>query len=441
VRERDLCGAARAAALLSRPRLTAGLIRRLRVRAEFRRRSRPYQTTLAPERHSSVGSLGSNAKSLDGDWTVDIGEPSLRERVGSRLRKARELSLLVPSRRRAAYVGWLGHGNVGDEAVLEAYRVAYPELVVRAVPADGSFLRRVAPLLGRRQLTTAMIGGGTLIGTAYIRLALEQLLDCCPSLPLIMLGTGVEDPAWDADYASEVGSELRRWKPLLDRCVAGAAVRGPRSAEILADLGIESEVVGDPALLLGEALLRPEPSEIPTVVMNVGVARHIFGARPDDVLRSFADAATIAIERGRSVRVVPVWPRDIEYSAALVARVGQGCVLVPEAIEIGALLRELAAADAIVGMKLHSVVLAAAVGTPGVMVAYHPKCLDFHASVGRLDSTIRTDQLEDGSLSELTDRLLSEHAHEASALVERVRALRESLRAHARASAWLLAQS
>jgi polysaccharide pyruvyl transferase WcaK-like protein len=121
--------------------------------------------------------------------------------------------------------------------------------------------------------------------------------------------------------------------------------------------------------------------------------------------------------------------------------VGQGCVLVPEAIEIGALLRELAAADAIVGMKLHSVVLAAAVGTPGVMVAYHPKCLDFHASVGRLDSTIRTDQLEDRSLSELTDRLLSEHAHEASALVERVRALRESLRAHARASAWLLAQS
>jgi hypothetical protein len=330
---------------------------------------------------------------------------------------------------------------VGDEAVLEAYRVAFPELVVRPIPADGGFVRRIMPLVGPHHVTAAMLGGGTLVGTAYIRDPLEHLLAHRPSRPLVMLGTGVEDPDWDADYATEVPAELERWKPLLARAAGGVAVRGPRSVEILADLGIESEVVGDPALLLGEALTRPRPSGTPTLAVNVGIARHIYGARPGLVLDAFADAAKLAVERGWKVRVVPVWPQDLEYSAALVARVGSGAALVPGAMELGPLLQELAAADAIVGLKLHSLVLGAAVGTPGVIVAYHPKCLDFHASVGRLDASLRTDQLATGSLTDLTDRLLSEHTEDARALAERVFGLRRSLRAHAARAAAVVAAS
>jgi polysaccharide pyruvyl transferase WcaK-like protein len=276
----------------------------------------------------------------------------------------------------------------------------------------------------------AMLGGGTLIGTAHARMAIERLRRRQPLLPLMMLGTGVEDPGWEAAYSATVAEELGRWRPLFDAFVGGVAVRGPRSARLLADIGIEAAVVGDPALLLGEPMLPAPLDDAPTLAVNVGVARHIYGGRPEQVLEQVAGAVRMAQQRGWRVRVLPVWPEDVGYSQALCDRLGPRATLVSDAPDLDVLLPELARADAIVGMKLHSIVLAAAVGTPGIMIAYHPKCIDFQESIGRQDATIRTDQLGDGALLTVTERLLAEHETIAEQTKSAVACLRARLRAH-----------
>jgi polysaccharide pyruvyl transferase WcaK-like protein len=50
--------------------------------------------------------------------------------------------------------------------------------------------------------------------------------------------------------------------------------------------------------------------------------------------------------------------------------------------------------DLFLGEKLHSVILALCTYTPSIMLAYAPKCEDVMTSIGFMDYSIRTDQLE-----------------------------------------------
>jgi polysaccharide pyruvyl transferase WcaK-like protein len=411
--------AVRAATTIIRPRLSAGLVRSLRRRAKIRRRTAAHCSALT------------RSGSRPGQWTIEVEEPSAATRWRSRARNLRDLSIFVPDRRRVAYIGWLGHSNAGDTAVFDAYRHAFSSLAVRPVTPDGGFVRRATSLPLPIHFRALMLGGGTLIGTEPSRRALELLHRADPDVPLIMFGTGVEDPTWEAPYAGELAAELRRWPALLREFSGGIAVRGPRSAALLAEVGIEAEVVGDPALLLGDRLPRPARVGEPVLAVNVGLARHIYGGKPARVLDRIAAAAAIAIQQGWAVHVLPVWPPDVEYSQALADRLGPRARMFADTIDVGQLLGRLAAADAIIGMKLHSVVLAAAVGTPGLMVAYHPKCIDFHESIGRAAATLRTDELDDDRLLRATERLLADHAPAAVEVSRAVAVMRLRLQARA----------
>lgn len=63
------------------------------------------------------------------------------------------------------------------------------------------------------------------------------------------IGVGVEDPVFGGRNSGSGNGELKRWAPILSK-FRTVSVRGPRSAELLADIGLDVEVSGDPALLL-----------------------------------------------------------------------------------------------------------------------------------------------------------------------------------------------
>ena len=58
--------------------------------------------------------------------------------------------------------------------------------------------------------------------------------------------------------------------------------------------------------------------------------------------------------------------------------------------DVDALQRSIAECDVLVGQRLHSVVLAAAVAVPAVAIDYRPKCRDFQLSIDREDWTVST---------------------------------------------------
>ena len=353
-------------------------------------------------------------------------------------------ALAVPPRRRIGYVGWVGHGNLGDEASFLAYRRALADWSFRAVPS-GRALRPLAAFVPYPLVDAAALGGGTLVGWPFFREKFEALLDAAPHVPAFMLGTGVEDPEFEgrsrlladalaradrsegpapARRAGRALRELRRWAEALER-VEAVAVRGPRSREVLAAAGIQADVVGDPALLLADA--RPSSAVDERVFgLNVGLSDGLWG---DDVSAVVDAAITLSRTlqaRGWKIRLVPLSPAD-DALLSQVARALGGRVELVEAQRLDDVLAAIRSCHVFVGEKLHSVVLASATYVPALALEYHPKCRDFQLSLGRGDFVLRTDRLDRGTLVERVDELADARDRHRDALVASVNRLRERL--------------
>jgi hypothetical protein len=346
---------------------------------------------------------------------------------------------------RLAYVGWAGHGNMGDEAVLAAYRAVFPSnrLVQVSQSAPLPMLTRRAPW---RPLEGVALGGGTLIGWPGYRRTLESLLASDEELPAVMLGTGVEDSSFfgrnpllleglrDADESTATGEELfwrelGRWSGLLQR-FEGVAVRGPRSRATLGRIGIEAEVVGDPALLLADDA-PADPFSERLLGINVGIARGMWGGDPAAFLDTVVDFARIMQSRGWRIRFVPVWPADVSYIEEAARRIGRGVEVFRDFLELERLFAAIRECHVFVGQKLHSVVFSSAVYVPSVMLEYHPKCADFHDSLGRSRYTMRTDRVSADALVTVVDELACARDAHREVLVAEVGMLRARLLAAA----------
>ena len=297
-----------------------------------------------------------------------------------------DLKLLV-RRRSVAYFGWLGYGNMGDEALFDAAdRLLGGETPLRPFP-QGRRLSRLIAWAPTRLADAVVLGGGTLIGTATFREALEAVRSCGPAFTF---GSGVEDPQHDG--SGQVAAELDRWAELL----AGfqrVTVRGPLSAELLRERGVAADVVGDPALALPRWYPgAPAPAAEPVLGLNIAAPQRGWGADPERLVEVLETVAREKLRQGWRVRIVPLWARDLEVARALAQRLGDRAELFAGFERLPLLLEAISGCTTVVGVKLHSVIFASAYGVPSVMLGYERKCDDFMASVGRDRYTLRTDR-------------------------------------------------
>ncbi len=328
---------------------------------------------------------------------------------------------------RLGYLGWLGHRNVGDEAVFDGYRLAFAGHRLSPLPT-GPTLEKLVRLRRGRVAPAVLLGGGTIIGTAEFREAVS-LLAAHGTTPFV-LGAGVEDPTFPGAYADRLRAEQERWPRVLE-LFDRLTVRGPLSREILASIGIEADVVGDAALLLGQdAPMAPDPER--RLGVNLGIASGLWGGDLDAVLDAVLAALTVLQRDGWRVTLFPVWPRDLPLLIELRRRLGAEATLFEDYLNIEALTRALSECRVFVGMKLHSVVLASAVLVPSLMLEYMPKCRDFQASLGREERTLRTDAVTAAAIVEQVRDLDALHGRERDGLEAAVGDLRNRLRAEAR---------
>jgi polysaccharide pyruvyl transferase WcaK-like protein len=326
------------------------------------------------------------------------------------------------------YIGWTGHGNLGDDAIAEAIRVAlaparlsdvplYPhDLAQRLKGHDRFGLRRAHPLLG----------GGTVIGRTNWRVHVRTALLLAWARPAVMIGAGVEDPAFSGTHSFSSPQELGRWRRVLghfDR----VTVRGPRSRDLLGDVGIEAEVVGDPALLLRPT--RAVDAEDRTLGVALGFGDDLWGHSQDDVIDAIGSAIRALVGRGWRVRFFIVNPEDRADAMACARRAG----LDPEKAELlttsrsAEFMDQVSRCTVVVGERLHAVVLAAAAGVPAVMVEYQPKCRDFMASIDRSEWCVRTDEITPMRVLERVEALADDRAGHAAQIDGAVNVLRGRL--------------
>jgi len=301
-------------------------------------------------------------------------------------RLKQRLSYCFPRRPRAAYIGWLGHNNLGDELLYRVYRTAFSETDV--LPAmDGRWVRLMETVWRRPAYDCVFLGGGTLVFSPSLGEFAELQRRYGTG---IIFGAGVKDPEMWKEWGKELDTQA--WLDPLRQC-AFLGVRGPISAAILRSYGIEAEIVGDPALLLAN----PSPSVKGgrrVLGINLGISNgHVRGgeARLLDEMVTFARRMR---QQKWSIRLLPVWPPDVPYLQELAKRVGLGEESIEKRyLDYPSVCKFMSGVDVFVGEKLHATAVAVCEGTPAIMLAYRTKCEDFMSHLNLSDYCFRTNEV------------------------------------------------
>jgi hypothetical protein len=310
------------------------------------------------------------------------------------------LKILTHSSSETAYIGWLGHRNLGDEVLFQTIS----SLLSRArifpyapTPFEIRLLRRIAP---NKKFRAVCLGGGTLIGgEGYLRIVEDAL---SRDIPLFSFGTGVLDP----NFWEESGRLLTEWTKALSQ-FREVSVRGFLSEALLKEARFENvTVVGDPVLALaGDNLI--ETAEDMVLGVNVGFAlpNECWGGGGGSLINDIAQNLKLLSSMGWRFRLFGVAPKD-EYLLHRVAKTIDPALVKSLRLYADpyAFMSDAAKCSVFVGMKLHATILAYAAFTPIIMLEYDPKCKDFMFTVDRMGFNVRTDRIRSGEIADLVIR-------------------------------------
>lgn len=331
--------------------------------------------------------------------------------------------LRVPRNLRAAYIGWLGHGNLGDEAIFQAI---VPELdPVRLRLFSGMTKERILRcVFGSNALfRCGILGGGTLILGGYAG-HLEPILD--RGLPCYVFGTGVLDP--DELKANGEIVDVERWLRVL-RKLGKIHVRGPRSSRILRNLGLFNvDVCGDPALLHGLEVL-PSKSERQILGINVFYPKQHYSSSNTVIKKALFESAQWALRKGWKLKLFSASAEDLKATIQFAAELNLGAESIfPVYDDARRFLKEVGDCRLFIGVRLHSVILSHCAYVPSIMLAYQAKCMDYMESVGMEKYAICTHDVKINGIGTLLDNTQINHEQIRSELFETIHELKIRLK-------------
>jgi polysaccharide pyruvyl transferase WcaK-like protein len=321
------------------------------------------------------------------------------------------------------YLGWHGRGNLGDDAIYDAVRAQLQGATFVDLPRfPNERMRATATGLNRSlRHGVQMLGGGTLVGTRYFRRLAKRGLTLTKANGSFAIGVGVEDPVFDRRQYGSDADELRRWVPLLSE-FRTVTVRGPRSAELLSEAGLNVEVSGDPALLLP----RPDVvAEDGLIGLNLGFGDDdLWGQDPTMVAHEMSLAVTQLSSQGHRFVGILMNRADERWTRLALNGIAADIVMPADA---RAATRELARCSVAIVSRLHAGILAAISGTPVVSLEYLPKCRDFARSIGDERSLIRTDKLRSAAVVDRVGNALADSSSIRTGTQAAVAELRQRL--------------
>lgn len=346
----------------------------------------------------------------------------------------------MPKSRRAVIHGFYGMGNLGDEAILQSllhmlqgtgeYRVVVlcqgPNQVkrdyhVKAVHSGGGVGNKLRIMFHLVRCDLFLLGGGGLIkdygeDSSCLRrwltpLRLAQLFRKKTAIFCI----GAENIVYQQ-------SKLAVRKAL--RSVTHLSTRDENSRKLLRCLCPErnARVGADPALL-HPAHIRFSWNPPPADVVRIAVCvRHWYSRgnyvhvpeQYETFKNEFARGLDLIADHNRAeLSFLPMRnsPNDNDHSVATEIRAkmkpSTSCSLLNRLDSTDAFAAELASHHIVIGMRLHSLILAAGLGIPMVGLAYMPKVRDFMESIDQSNAVLSMELFNAESLADLIDRRIA----------------------------------
>ena len=322
------------------------------------------------------------------------------------------------------YLGWHGRGNLGDDAIYDAVHgqipaarfVDIPRFPIEVIASYATGLDRTL----RR--STLVVGGGTVVGRRPWRKWTSRGMALNRNSGNYAIGVGVEDPGFVGRKSGSDKGELGHWLPILSE-FSVVSVRGPRSAELLSDIGLSVEVSGDPALLLPRPRVAAEDG---LIGVNVGFGDDLWGHDPARVVEEVSKAVSRLSADGYRFVGILMNRDDRRWTERALAGVPAEIVHPADA---NAAASEFARCSVVIASRLHAGILAALSETPTITLEYQPKCRDFALSIDDERSLIRTDNVSSATVVDRVGETVADSSAIRAKTREIVGRLRERLAA------------
>jgi polysaccharide pyruvyl transferase WcaK-like protein len=271
-----------------------------------------------------------------------------------------------------------------------------------------------------------LLAGGTLIH-GYNKVWLKGFMSCqevCPSS--FVFGTGVADPSFWRARPNYIDL-LTEWVLTLRKC-RFIGVRGPLSARILANAGLENvEIVGDLVLALADDV-NTGSYHSGTIGFNVGHSYSDVWGKEEEIFTQFTILARLARQAGWRVKWFVVWPDDLDVTKHIAKASGTTAEIHEIYADYKAFLNLVRPLAIFVGLKLHSVALTTCAYVPSVMLEYDPKCRDYMQSINQDEAIIRTDRFVADEVWEIVKTFESRRQEISSRLYSSIKLVRDRQR-------------
>lgn len=288
--------------------------------------------------------------------------------------------------------GYYGFANIGDEAVLaniiEQLHKAIPGVkitVLSNTPAETAAAYKVAainrwkpPALWRalRRTDLFILGGGSLLqdvtGKKSLSYYLGQIIMArLACRPVFLYAQGIGPIS--AASKKKTGFVLRRCRMI--------TVRDEESAALLLEMKVPEKKI----IVTADPVLASEVRELPPPFPSGPRLAFCLRPWPGVDAQIFARTADHFAKLGWKIIFLPFQePRDRELAQEVAAKMTQSSYIPPENFSPQTMLASIGEMDAVVGMRLHALIMAASVSVPFVGICYDPKVESFSRQAGQL---------------------------------------------------------
>ncbi len=316
--------------------------------------------------------------------------------------------------------GYYGFDNIGDEAVLHAIIDAVREAVNDAkiivlsnnpektkVLYDVEAVNRwhIKEIIKTIKESDMLIsGGGSLLQDVTSNKTIPYYLGIIKiaqwyKKKIVFYSQGV----------GPINHKANKWlvKLILNK-IDGLFVRDQQSKKVLERIGIKKSirVSADPVLGIkpSEDVYKLS-SSLPNWTKTVGVF-----IRPWEneaaVLESLEDSLNYLVKEGYKICLIPMYyqqDRDIAYK--LKAMLQGNAVIIDKMISLDEVMGYIASFELIIGMRLHSLIMAAALKVPMIGLSYDPKVKDFMKDMS-IPYCIDVESISGEELTHMTKELI-----------------------------------